>query len=49
MNLESLSLHDGSEYLDEVMSLPRRGQELFFSLLNHDLFEENRDGMEIID
>ena len=49
MDLESLSLHDGSEYLDEVMSLPRRCQELFFSLLNHDLFEDNREGMEIID
>jgi len=49
MDIESLSLHDGSEYLDEVMSLPRRAQELFFSLLNHDLFEYNREGMDIID
>lgn len=47
--MENLSLNYGSEYLDEVLSMPRRCQELFFSLLNHDLFEESKEGMGIID
>lgn len=49
MDLESLSLHDGSGYFDEILQMPRRSQELFFALLYHDMFEDSKQGMDIID
>lgn len=49
MDLTNLVVGYGSGFCDEVMQMPRRSQELFFALLNHDLSNENRDGVEIID
>ena len=47
--MSELSLNYGAEYLDEITQMPRRSQELFFALLNQDVFEEKKQGAEILD
>ena len=48
-DLSELSIREGSRYLDEFLCLPRRCQEMFFALLEHDLYDNRREGMELID
>ena len=49
MDLSKLSLDDGAYYSDEISQLPRRAQDLFFSLFAIDIYKDNKDGMFIID
>lgn len=48
LDLTNISLADGSIYLDSVLALPRRGQELFFSLVSEDMYSE-KNYMAILD
>lgn len=49
MDLSELSICEGSMYLDEILAMPRRSQELYFALLNNDICKQNKQGMEILD
>lgn len=49
MDLSKLSINNGAAYLDEILAMPRRAQELYFALLSNDMYENNKQGIEIID
>lgn len=49
MNLERLSIIDGSAILNDISELPRRAQDLFFTLVADSIFEEENDGVKIIE
>ena len=49
MNLNELDLTNGAAILDDVLGLPRKAQELFFSIFSSALFDESHEAMALFD